>query len=72
MVSELFSGVIILLRDLSEHEQFQVRNQQLEQRAVLGEVTAIFAHEVRNPINNISTGLQVLAMNLPLMIRTYL
>jgi PAS domain S-box-containing protein len=65
IVSEIFSGVIILLRDLSEHEQFQVRNQQLEQRAVLGEVTAIFAHEVRNPINNISTGLQVLAMNLP-------
>jgi signal transduction histidine kinase len=26
---------------------------------------AIFAHEVRNPINNISTGLQVMAMNLP-------
>lgn len=65
MVSDILSGVIILLRDLSEHEQFQVRNQQLEQRAILGEVTAIFAHEVRNPINNISTGLQVLAMNLP-------
>ena len=28
---------------------------------MLGEVTAIFAHEVRNPINNISTGLQLLA-----------
>jgi two-component system, NtrC family, sensor histidine kinase AtoS len=28
---------------------------------VLGEFTAIFAHEVRNPINNISTGLQLLA-----------
>jgi two-component system sensor histidine kinase AtoS len=31
----------------------------------LGEVTAIFAHEVRNPINNISTGLQLMSMNLP-------
>ena len=58
-------GVLVLLRDLSEHEQFQVRNQQLEQRALLGEVTAIFAHEVRNPINNISTGLQLMAYNLP-------
>lgn len=58
-------GVLILLQDLSEHEQFQVRNQQLEQRALLGEVTAIFAHEVRNPINNISTGLQLLAFTLP-------
>jgi signal transduction histidine kinase len=37
----------------------------LEQRAILGEVTSVFAHEVRNPINNISTGLQLMAMNLP-------
>jgi two-component system sensor histidine kinase AtoS len=64
-VGEQLEGVIVLLRDLSEHEQVQVRNQQLEQRALLGEITAIFAHEVRNPINNISTGLQVLALNLP-------
>jgi signal transduction histidine kinase len=28
-------------------------------------VTAVFAHEVRNPINNISTGLQLMALNLP-------
>ncbi len=58
-------GITVIFRDLSEHEEFQLRNQQLEHRAVLGEVTAIFAHEVRNPINNISTGLQVMKMNLP-------
>jgi two-component system sensor histidine kinase AtoS len=58
-------GIVILIQDLSEHEQARIRNQQLEQRALLGEVTAIFAHEVRNPINSISTGLQLLAMNLP-------
>ena len=62
---EQLDGVLVLTRDLSEHEQFRVRNQQLEQRALLGEVTAIFAHEVRNPINNISTGLQLMAINLP-------
>jgi two-component system sensor histidine kinase AtoS len=49
---------------LSGAEQIQVQAQQLEQRALLGEVTAIFAHEVRNPINNISTGLQLMAYNL--------
>lgn len=62
---EDITGVIVLLRDLSAHEESEVRNQQLEQRALLGEVTAIFAHEVRNPINNISTGLQLMGMNLP-------
>jgi PAS domain S-box-containing protein len=53
----------ILLTDLSEHEAFHLRTQQLQQRAWLGEVTAIFAHEVRNPINNISTGLQLMKLN---------
>lgn len=60
-----YHHTILLLQDLSEREQYQVRTQQLEQRALLGEITAIFAHEVRNPINNISTGLQLIAYNLP-------
>ena len=54
------TGALIIVRDLSEHEQIRIRSQQLEQRALLGEVTAVFAHEVRNPINNISLGLQLL------------
>ena len=54
----------ILVSDMSEHEQIRVRTQQLEHRAVLGEFTAVFAHEVRNPINNISTGLQLLETRL--------
>lgn len=59
------SGIAILFQDLSEREKIRRENEILEQRAVLGEVTASFAHEVRNPINNISTGLQLLEMNLP-------
>lgn len=59
------SSIVLLIRDMSEREEIRARTQQLEQRALLGEVTAIFAHEVRNPINNISTGLQLMEMNLP-------
>lgn len=65
IIEDQVEGVIILIRDLSAHEEYEIRNQQLEQRALLGEVTAIFAHEVRNPINNISTGLQLMTSNLP-------
>lgn len=54
-------AILIFITDVSEHEQIRMRTQQLEHRAFLGEFTAIFAHEVRNPINNISTGLQLLA-----------
>ena len=59
------SSIIILIQDLSEKENIRLQTEQLEQRALLGEVTAIFAHEVRNPINNISTGLQLMSLNLP-------
>jgi signal transduction histidine kinase len=51
---------VILFTDISEDEKIKLHTQHLEQRAVLGEVTAVFAHEVRNPINNIATGLQLL------------
>jgi two-component system, NtrC family, sensor histidine kinase AtoS len=57
-------GGLIILGDKSKDEQNRVHTQQLEQRALLGEVTSVFAHEVRNPINNISTGLQLLTENL--------
>lgn len=58
-------AIAIYISDVSEYEENRSRSQQLEQRAVLGEVTAVFAHEVRNPINNISTGLQLLSVKLP-------
>lgn len=61
---DTLSSIIILFNDLSEQEEYRLKNQQLEQRALLGEVTASFAHEVKNPINNIFTGLQLLAINL--------
>ena len=58
------SSILIFFRDISEHEEIMARTQQLEHRALLGDVTSIFAHEVRNPINNISTGLQLVASRL--------
>ena len=65
MQADKIEQIIVFIADLSEQEQTRLHTQQLEHRALLGEVTAIFAHEVRNPINNISTGLQLMAMNLP-------
>ncbi|MDA1330056.1 MAG: PAS domain-containing protein [Chloroflexi bacterium] len=61
--SEQVARIAVLINDLSENEALHVQSQQLQQRAWLGEVTAIFAHEVRNPINNISTGLQLMQIN---------
>lgn len=57
-------GVVLLVRDISVHEQILAQSRQLEQRAFLGEFMGVFAHEVLNPINNISTGLQILSRRL--------
>lgn len=62
---ERVENILVMLQDLSEKESMRVQTQQLEQRASLGEVTAAFAHEVRNPVNNISLGLQNMALSLP-------
>ncbi len=56
--------ILVFIQDLSERELIRTHTQELENRALLGELTAVFAHEVRNPINNISTGLQVILMNM--------
>ncbi|MBN1536224.1 MAG: PAS domain-containing protein [Anaerolineales bacterium] len=63
MVDDMVENIVILIQDMSQQEQLLAHTQALEKRAALGEITAIFAHEVRNPINGISTGLQLMAYN---------
>ncbi|MFC1879239.1 nitrogen regulation protein NR(II) [Chloroflexota bacterium] len=63
-VGDSVEKMIVFIQDLSEQEKVHRQAQEFEQRAVLGDVTAVFAHEVRNPINNISTGLQLMALTL--------
>ncbi|MGB9669472.1 MAG: two-component system sensor histidine kinase NtrB, partial [Anaerolineales bacterium] len=58
------SGAIILIQDRTEQEKLIKQSMRLEQSAVLGEFTTIFAHEVRNPINNISSNLQWMSINM--------
>ena len=57
-------SIIVVIRDTSQAAESQAQQKQLEQRAILGEVTAIFAHEVRNPLNAITLSLQVMEENL--------
>ena len=57
--------IVVLISDVSEYEQITLRTQQLENRAILGEFISAFAHDIRNPINNISTSLQLLTRKMP-------
>ena len=63
--NKVLNGLIVILRDMSKEEEMLANNKRLEQQAFLGQFQRDFAHEVRNPINNISAGMQLMARNLP-------
>lgn len=65
MVEGENQGIAILVCDLIEQEILEGRNLELETRAYLGDMVAMFAHDIRNPINNISTRLQMISDGLP-------
>ena len=58
-------GVVMIINDLSEEDATREHINILQKLAFLGEITSIFAHEVRNPINNISTGMDLISLSLP-------
>ncbi len=64
-IDQKVNGVAIIIQDRTEQETLLKQSMRMEQRAVLGEFTTLFAHEARNPINNITANLQWMAMNLP-------
>ena len=51
-------AMAILISDLSTIKEFEDRSKRLEVQANIGEMIAVFAHEVRNPINNIRMGIE--------------
>ena len=58
----LVKSILVVITDVSAEEQIRLRTLQLEQRAIIGEVTQVFAHEIRNPINNISLALEEMSV----------
>jgi PAS domain S-box-containing protein len=65
MHDEHVDEILVFIQDFSEKIQTEMHAQELQNRAGLGELMAVFSHEARNPINNISTGLQVLKDSFP-------
>lgn len=56
--------LLLIIQSASDYLDHTKNLLDLEKKAVLGEVIADFAHEVRNPINNIATGLQLVDQQL--------
>jgi len=58
-------GIELILSDISETENNKAVVQHLEHRATLGDYTSAIAHDIRNPINNISLGIQRISNRFP-------
>ncbi len=55
-----FDGVVVLFRDLTEVYHLRKQLERMERLALLGELSAGIAHEIRNPLAGIKTSAQVL------------
>ncbi|MEM7346995.1 MAG: ATP-binding protein, partial [Chloroflexota bacterium] len=58
-------GVVAVLEDLSEIKAFEAERRRLDRLAALGEMSAVVAHEIRNPIASIAAGVEYLTRNIP-------
>jgi len=56
-------GVVGVLEDLSEIKALEAERRRLDRLAALGEMSAVVAHEIRNPIAGIAAGVDYLARN---------
>jgi signal transduction histidine kinase len=57
---------IVSIMDLTEVKQMQRELEQTRRMAILGEMSAHVAHEVRNPLQKIKTGVELLSGSLSL------
>ncbi len=59
------AGVVGVLEDLSEIKTLEAERRRLDRLAALGEMSAVVAHEIRNPIAGIGAGIEYLTRNIP-------
>jgi len=54
-------GVVVVFSDMSEARRIEEERRRLDRLALLGEMSAVVAHEIRNPLAGIGAGVQHLA-----------
>ena len=59
------TGVVCLFEDLSEAKALEAERRRLDRLAALGEMSAVVAHEIRNPVAGIAVGVEYLGRGIP-------
>ncbi|MBN1993231.1 MAG: response regulator [Anaerolineae bacterium] len=60
--NEQTAGVVGVLADLTERKALEAERRRLDRLAALGEMSAVVAHEIRNPMASIAAGVDYLAL----------
>jgi two-component system NtrC family sensor kinase len=58
-------GIVCLFEDLSQAKTLEAERRRLDRLAALGEMSAVVAHEIRNPIAGIAAGVEYLGKSIP-------
>jgi PAS domain S-box-containing protein len=59
------NGAVVILRDLSREKELEEERIRLDRLALLGEWSAVMAHEIRNPLAGMAAGIQHLLGKFP-------
>jgi PAS domain S-box-containing protein len=62
--ADVVNGYLVLLRDDTEQKKVREQLREKEHLATIGTATAMLAHEIRNPLNGMSTTVQFLERSL--------
>jgi PAS domain S-box-containing protein len=65
------TGIVGLIEDLTELKTLEAERRRLDRLAALGEMSAVVAHELRNPIAGIAAGVEYLTKRLDLNATEY-
>ena len=57
-------GVVHYTRDVTEQKQLERENERMERLAALGELSAVIAHEIRNPLSGVGISAQALSRSI--------
>jgi PAS domain S-box-containing protein len=62
--ADQFSGAVAVLEDLREVKALEAERRRLDRLVALGEMSAVVAHEIRNPVAGIAAGIDYLTRNI--------